>query len=58
VGTWGKIVVLEGSLKYIILEPDIEKLQLDPQNPGIVEPAIKHQVEPQGKVKFYVEFYH
>lgn len=55
-GTWGRIVVLEGRLRYRILEPDVEERVLDPQNPGIVEPQVPHEVEPLGKLRFYVEF--
>ena len=54
---WGKIVVLEGELLYRCLEPDISEELLSADHAGIVEPACKHQVMPQGNVKFYVEFY-
>ena len=56
-GTWGKIVILEGRLLYRILEPQIEEHILDTENAGIVEPENLHEVEPQGQVSFYVEFY-
>ena len=56
-GVWGKIVVLEGQLRYRILEPNLEELVLDPMTPGVVEPTIRHEVAPLGEVRFYVEFY-
>ena len=56
-GTWGKIVVLEGALRYRILEPQLEQVELSPNKHGVVEPTIAHEVEPQGKVSFFVEFY-
>ena len=56
-GTWGKIVVLEGSLLYRILEPEIEEHILETDKVGIVEPENLHEVEPLGPVSFYVEFY-
>lgn len=56
-GTWGMIVVTEGSLTYRILEPDIEEIRLDPNHPGIIEPSIKHEIELHAEVKFYVQFY-
>ncbi len=56
-GTWGRIVVLEGRLLYRILQPSAEALILDTDHPGIVEPEVEHEVEPIGKVRFYVEFY-
>ena len=56
-GTWGKIVVTQGALRYRILEPAVEELVLSPQNPGVVEPQMEHEVAPLGEVRFYVEFY-
>jgi tellurite resistance-related uncharacterized protein len=56
-GVWAKIVVLEGQLRYRILEPVLEEMLLGPASPGVVEPTIKHEVEPLGPVRFYVEFY-
>ena len=56
-GTWGKIVVLEGQLRYRILEPQVEEHTLDSNHPGVVEPQVLHQVEPMGKVSFYVDFH-
>jgi len=54
---WGKIVVVEGKLEYTINEPQKEVIVLDGDKFGVVEPAIRHQVKPLGKVKFYVEFH-
>ena len=56
-GTWGKIVVLEGKLRYRILEPEVEEIDLCPSNCGIVEPTVHHEVVPLNRVRFYVEFY-
>jgi tellurite resistance-related uncharacterized protein len=56
-GTWAKIVVLEGSLIYRILEPPLEEIVLTEELYGVVEPTIQHRIEPIGQVKFYVEFY-
>ena len=56
-GTWGKIVVLEGRLRYRILEPELEEHVLDPENAGVVEPEVFHEVAPEGTVRFYVEFH-
>ena len=56
-GTWGKIVILEGRLRYRILEPDLQDFELSPDRPGIVEPQVPHEVEPLGHVQFYVEFH-
>ncbi|HPG29102.1 MAG: DUF1971 domain-containing protein [Spirochaetaceae bacterium] len=55
-GTWGRIHVLEGRLRYRILEPAREEHVLEPGRDGIVEPQVPHEVEPLGPVRFYVEF--
>lgn len=54
---WGKIVVLDGELQYTINEPEEERIILNHDIVGIVEPTIRHEVKPLGKVRFYVEFY-
>ena len=56
-GTWARIVVLEGRLRYRILEPEPEEVELSPERPGIVEPEVLHEVEPVGPVSFRVDFY-
>ncbi|NND69704.1 MAG: DUF1971 domain-containing protein [Halioglobus sp.] len=56
-GTWGKIVVLSGSLRYRILEPEVEEVVLSAGHYGVVEPTVLHEVAPIGEVSFYVEFY-
>ncbi len=57
-GTWARIVIAQGTLRYRILEPEIEEILLSTDKPGIVEPEVAHQVEPRGLVRFYLEFYH
>lgn len=56
-GTWGRIVIVSGKLNYRILEPEFEEVELSTELYGIVEPTVLHEVEPLGKVRFYVEFY-
>jgi tellurite resistance-related uncharacterized protein len=55
-GTWARIHVLEGSLRYRILEPAVEEHVLSPERFGVVEPEVPHEVEPLGAVRFFVEF--
>ena len=55
-GVWGKIVVLNGKLRYTISNPE-EIVTLDADHFGVVEPTVIHRVEPLGEVVFYVEFY-
>ena len=56
-GTWGKIQVLEGRLRYRILAPEPEEILLTPERFGVVEPQVPHEVCPDGPVRFYVEFH-
>jgi tellurite resistance-related uncharacterized protein len=55
-GVWARIRVLEGTLRYRILAPTLEEHLLSPDLPGIVYPEVPHEVEPIGRVRFYVEF--
>ena len=55
-GTWGRIVVFEGALRYRILAPKPEEHLLSPDRPGVVEPGVPHEVAPEGAVRFCVEF--
>lgn len=52
--------MVEGKLAYRILDPRrpaSERLLTPDGPPGVVEPTILHEVEPQGPVRFYVEFH-
>lgn len=55
-GVWGLIQVIEGRLRYRIIDPSSEQV-LSPERPGVVQPEQRHEVEPLGKVRFFVEFY-
>lgn len=55
-GVWGRIQVVEGTLRYRILEPAPAEHVLAPGRVGIIEPEVAHEVEPLGAVRFYVEF--
>lgn len=56
-GVWGRIVVHEGSLRYVIEAPATEEHLLVPGTPGIVEPGVPHHVVVEAPVRFCVEFY-
>ena len=55
-GAWGIIRVLDGRLRYRVLDPVSETI-LDSQNPGLVLPDQPHFVEPLGQMRMQVEFY-
>jgi tellurite resistance-related uncharacterized protein len=56
-GVWGVIRVLDGRLRYQVLDPPSEVI-LEPGHPGLVLPDQPHRVEPLGRVRMRVEFYH
>ena len=59
-GVWALIHVLEGRLAYRVTDPrrPASETVLTPSSgPGVIEPTIRHAVEPLGPVRFYVEFY-
>jgi tellurite resistance-related uncharacterized protein len=55
-GVWGVIRVLEGRLRYEVLDPVSETI-LEPGHPGLVLPDVPHRVEPLGAMRMQVEFY-
>ena len=55
-GVWGVIRVLEGRVRYQVLDPVCETL-LDPEHPGLVLPDQPHFVEPLGVMRMRVDFY-
>ena len=55
-GVWGIIRVLDGRVRYRVLDPVSETI-LDPDHPGLVLPDQPHFVEPLGAIRMQVEFY-
>jgi tellurite resistance-related uncharacterized protein len=55
-GVWALIHVVEGSLRYRILDPPSEEI-LTVGTPGLVRPEQAHEVAPIGQMRMYVEFY-
>ena len=55
-GVWGVIRVLDGRVRYQVLDPASEVI-LDADHPGLVLPEVPHSVEPLGPMRLYVEFY-
>jgi tellurite resistance-related uncharacterized protein len=56
-GVWGRIRIIEGALRYRITEPLVEVHLLTTDAPGVVEPQVRHEVEPVGPVRFCVDFF-
>ena len=55
-GVWGVIYVLEGRVRFRVLDPISETI-LDPDHPGLMLPDQPRLVEPLGAVRMQVEFY-
>ena len=55
-GVWGVIRVLEGRVRYHVLDP-ASVVILDADHPGLVLPGVPHSVEPVGPMRMFVEFY-
>jgi tellurite resistance-related uncharacterized protein len=55
--TWGRIVVLEGELLYVIEQEPSLSFVLTPDAPGIVAPEAPHHVAPRGPVRLRIEFF-
>jgi tellurite resistance-related uncharacterized protein len=55
-GVWGVIRVLDGRLRYVVIDPASEMI-LEPGHPGLVLPDQPHFVEPLGPMRLQVEFY-
>lgn len=56
-GVWGVIRVLAGQLRYVVEPPLASERLLAPGVDGIVVPEVRHRVEAEGAVRFYVEFH-
>lgn len=55
-GVWARIHVLEGHLRYFVETPIGIAFDLSSQAPGTVAPEVVHRVEPEGEVRFFLEF--
>jgi len=56
-GVWGRIIVLEGRLRYVIDAMNDRRFDLTPETLGIVPPEVEHHVEATEPVRFKVAFF-
>jgi tellurite resistance-related uncharacterized protein len=55
-GNWGRICVVEGALRFVAeTRPPIDVV-ITAGAPQAIPPEVPHEVEPQGSVRFFVEF--
>lgn len=55
-GVWGVIRVLDGRVRYRVLDP-VSELILEPGHPGLMRPDQPHFVEPLGAMRMQIEYY-
>ena len=56
-GSWARLHILEGSIRFVFLEPDPETVELAQGDVLVVPPELPHQVELTGPVRLFLEFY-
>ena len=56
-GTWARLHVVEGAIRFAYLEPEVQTLEVAQGDPHIVPPEVPHRVELMGRVRLYLEFY-
>ena len=55
-GVWARIHVLSGAVLYHVGPPIGRSLRVDAAASAVIVPEVRHRVEPEGPVRFFVEF--
>lgn len=56
-GVWGVLHVLAGALTYVVEPPLAREVLVKAGDTAVIVPEVKHRVQPEGTVRFFVEFY-
>lgn len=56
-GTWGRLHVVDGKIRFVYLEPELEERTVNAGEIQIVPPEVPHHVELDGPVRLFLEFY-
>lgn len=56
-GVWGRLVLMEGTLDYVVPDTPEKSLSLSKGDCAIIEPQVIHFVKPGKGAIFRVEFY-
>ena len=56
-GVWALIHVLEGRLRYVVEPPLVHEEVIDAGGQAVIVAEVLHRVEPEGAVRFFVEFF-
>ncbi|HEU4840695.1 MAG TPA: DUF3565 domain-containing protein [Ilumatobacteraceae bacterium] len=55
-GTWGRLRVTEGALRFVAATEPPTDVLVDPGHPQGIPPEVEHHVAPQGATSFVVDF--
>ena len=55
-GVWARIRVVRGMLRYCVGPPIGRSFRVDPASSAVVVPQVRHRVETEGPVRFFIEF--
>ena len=56
-GVWARIHVSSGALRYRVGAPIHCSFRVVPSSSAVIVPQVPHRVEPEGPVRFFVEFW-
>jgi ferredoxin len=56
-GTWGRIVVFQGQLRFVARTNPVTDVVVQPGCAQAIPPDIDHQVQPLGPVRFSIDFF-
>ena len=54
---WGKIVIHKGTATYEILTDPVERVELNSERPGFIEPEQPHRLIPDDGCEFQIQFF-
>lgn len=55
-GVWARLHVVSGALRYRVGAPIHRSFRVGPASSAAIVPQVPHRVEPEGPVRFFVEF--
>ena len=55
-GVWARIRVVQGVLRYYAGPPIRRSFRVEPASSAIIVPEVRHRVEAEGPVRFFIEF--
>jgi tellurite methyltransferase len=55
-GTWGRIVVHDGRLRFVASTRPALEVELGPRSTQAIPPEVDHEVRPLGPVRFVIDF--